>query len=207
MSRLADSWEGYWRKRGARAAAWPWIPFVAACVPAKARVLDVGCGDGQLLERLRGRDAEGVDVLPAAARFCRERGLKVRCGDFLKMRFAKRYDVVVLSEVLMFAEEPERMLQKARELLAPGGTVVVTAGNAGHPWSLAAKALGRLPEARETPYRRYTERGLRALAERGGFRVARWNSFSWWPRRGPRRVRVAHALRARHFVAVLEPAW
>ena len=208
MKTLARAWKPYWQKRGGK-AEWPWIRFVAACVPTGSRVLDVGCGDGQLLAALgrKGCRAEGIDVVHEAVAYCKRRGLRARAGDFLTARFAGGYDAVALSEVLAFVPEPERFLRRARQLLKAGGLVVVSAGNAGSVWSRIARARGKLPPEPEPPlyYRRFTQARLERLAESGGLRVAKWNSFSWWPRQGPRKVRLAHALRARHFVAVLEP--
>ncbi len=207
MKTLANVWKPYWEKRGGK-AEWSWIRFLAELVPAGSRVLDVGCGDGQLLAALekKGCEAEGIDVVPEAVAFCKRRGLRARVGDFLAARFAGGYDAVALSEVLAFVPEPERFLRKARQLLRPGGVVVVSAGNAGGFWARIVEAAGKLPPEPEPPlyYRRFTQQSLERLAAAAGFRVKRWNSFSWWPRRGPRKVRVAHALRARHFVAVLE---
>ena len=94
--------------------------FLLDVLPPRARVLDVGCGDGALVERLAaaGFDAVGVDPnAPAAPRLVRER-VENATG-------IGRFDAVCAVTSLHHADL-ERVLPAMAELLRPGGLVVVS---------------------------------------------------------------------------------
>lgn len=106
-------------------------------LPECAMVVDLGCGSGALLERIgRARpDARlaGIDVEPSALERARRRlptaqfvrgDLDQDAGEALSFR--GRADAVVCSEVLEHLSAPERALRLARQLLRPGGRLIVT---------------------------------------------------------------------------------
>lgn len=104
------------------------------------RALEIGCGSGKLLLGLSrvGWRAEGVEVDPVAAQLAREvSGQRVWDGDFRRASLeAGSYDLIVLNHVLEHLEDPISALQRGRELLAPGGRVVLLYPN---PSSLGAR--------------------------------------------------------------------
>jgi len=92
-----------------------------------ARVLEIGCATGGLLEVLREggwRDVTGYDLSPRATAICRGRGLKA--VDEL----SGAWDVVVLSHVLEHVPEPRELLGRVKGLLAPQGVAYVEVPNA-----------------------------------------------------------------------------
>nr|MBA3318614.1 class I SAM-dependent methyltransferase [Gemmatimonadales bacterium] len=93
-------------------------------------VLDIGCGTGFVLERLRKRfDACGVDVSPLALQLCRERGLeRVWAGspEDLSAVAGRQFDGALFLDVIEHLDDDEGALRRAREVLAPGGAVLVT---------------------------------------------------------------------------------
>ena len=94
--------------------------FLLDVLPPRARVLDVGCGDGALVERLAaaGFDAVGVDPnAPASPRLVRER-VEDATG-------IGRFDAICAVTSLHHADL-ERVLPAMAELLRPGGLVVVS---------------------------------------------------------------------------------
>ena len=97
-------------------------------------VLDVGCGTGALLARLKSRGVEtvGLELAEAAIRMCRSRGLDVQQFDLEKDQFAesRHFDVVVSTEV---AEHlPESCADRYVDLLCgAASTVVFTAAPPG----------------------------------------------------------------------------
>ena len=109
-------------------------PEVAALVPPECRrVLDVGCGTGQLgrLLKERGHHVTGVELIPEAADEARRWLDHVESADvetafpFLPASF----DCVIFADVLEHLVDPWRVLRAATELLAAGGCVVASVPN------------------------------------------------------------------------------
>ena len=95
------------------------------------RVLDAGCGTGDLLGDLAARDfsVEGVELAPAALQTARTKGHTVHEGAFEGFAPAARFDAVLFMHVLSHAAEPQTMLEHARNILAPGGLLLIRSGN------------------------------------------------------------------------------
>ncbi len=147
-------------------------------VPAGVRdVLEVGCGagvTGALLKQLRGCRVTGVELNPRAATRAAERLDRVMVGDVERLALAGRYDLVMALELFEHLLEPDRFLRRVRELLAAGGSVLLSVPNVGH-WSVVEELLaGRwdyLPVGLQcyTHYRFYTRASLERRLRRIGF--------------------------------------
>ena len=95
----------------------------------RPRILDLGCGPGWTLERLRHLgEAYGVEYSMAALGFARQRGLaRLVAGDGLAVPFASAaFDCVVAVEVLEHFEDDAALVQEAWRVLRPGGLLLVT---------------------------------------------------------------------------------
>ncbi len=106
------------------------------------KLLDVGCGDGQLLQTAKdeGWDAVGIDLSEGAVLLCQRRGLSAFQTDFFDPSLdARRFDVVVMSELIEHVPSPQRFLKRAEELLDSNGVLYLTTPNFG---SLARRMLG-----------------------------------------------------------------
>lgn len=111
--------------------------------PPPRRVLDVGCGQGELgfLLRQKGHYVFGVDWLPP--KFELDGFIKADIGQGLPSSIDETFDVVLLADVLEHMPEPERLLADVKKRLSPGGSVLVSLPNAVH-WSVRAQvAAGR----------------------------------------------------------------
>lgn len=137
----------------------PDLQAVAALVPANARALDLGCGDGALLEHLKiekGVQGRGIERGEAGVLACVRRGLSVRQGN-LQEGLAdypdKSFDVVILSQTLQFLNDPMMILG---EMLRVGRLAVVSFPNFGF-WRCRAHLLayGRIPQAPDYPHAWY----------------------------------------------------
>lgn len=120
-----------------------------------ARVLDVGCGAGELLElltRRNGVDGRGVEISPEGVSACLARGLAVMQGDAerdLDYFPAGAFDYVILSQTLQAVLRPRYVLG---EMLRIGAQAIVSLPNFGH-WRVRLDLLahGRMPVTAALP--------------------------------------------------------
>jgi methionine biosynthesis protein MetW len=155
---------------------------IAAWIPAGTRVLDLGCGDGALLEYLRvrqGCDGYGVEIADASVLACVKRGVNVLQADLesgLRLFTADRFDVVVLSQTLQSMRHVEAILL---EMVRVGRQGIVSFPNFGHWQHLMSLLGGRMPVTPDIPYQWYdtpnihlcTPRDFELLAARLGLRI------------------------------------
>lgn len=100
--------------------------------PYRGRLLDIGCGTGEFLEAAtrRGWEVSGVELSVRAARLAREKGLDVRCCTLSSAPYAGgSFDAITCLDVLEHVADPLQDLQRARELLAPRGLLVMRVPN------------------------------------------------------------------------------
>ena len=149
---------------------------------AAGMVLDVGCGDGLLLEMLaeRGRtNLAGLDSSLEAATAARTRaGVPVICGNLARAPFGPgSCSVVTMFQVLDHLDQPTSYLDAARELLAPEGRLIVQVPNVAC-WQFLL--LGERWNGIDVPRHLLGFRlaDLETLLENCGFEVLRRKHFS-----------------------------
>jgi homoserine O-acetyltransferase len=133
----------------------PDLEVVAGLVPAGSRVLDLGCGEGDLLAALtrdQGCTGTGVEIDAQAVLTATRRGVPVieldideELGEF---RDAS-YDVVVLSQTLQATYRPAEVL---RQMARIGRTVIVSVPNFGLWRHRVSLLRGRMPVSRDLPH-------------------------------------------------------
>jgi 2-polyprenyl-3-methyl-5-hydroxy-6-metoxy-1,4-benzoquinol methylase len=131
----AEHWDAAWRQHGhegyrATGEDWAVRTRILAEVPDGARVLDVGCGVGELLALLherRGCRCHGLDIAPAAIEAVRARGFVGEVAMLPTVPFADAaFDVVTCTEVLEHVSDARATLRELRRVLAPSGRVLVS---------------------------------------------------------------------------------
>jgi SAM-dependent methyltransferase len=108
---------------------------VCGDLPADAHILDIGCGDGFHLEILRefgnpGWTLEGIDIDARAAKAALDRGLTVHVGDVRTADLPHAtVDFAMMIMTIEHVEDPAETLRAARQLLKPGGRLLIITDN------------------------------------------------------------------------------
>ncbi len=129
--------------------------IIIHAVPQGARVLDVGCGDGVLLHRLkqeRNAVVRGMELSQAGVNACVAKGLSVVQGDAdldLALYPDDSFDIVVLSRTIQATRKPEMVLKQMHRI---GAKAVVSLPNFGF-WQVRLSLFlrGRMPVTQGLP--------------------------------------------------------
>jgi methionine biosynthesis protein MetW len=167
--------------------------LVAEMIERHSRVLDVGCGDGELLKLLesRGVDGRGIELSREGVNDCVAKGLAVIQGDAdadLADYPDDAFDYVILSQTLQATRHPRNVLE---HMLRIGRHAVVSFPNFGH-WRIRLRLLfgGRMPRTDNLPETWYdtpnihfcTIKDFRDLCEIAGVRMERALALDAWGR-------------------------
>jgi SAM-dependent methyltransferase len=162
----------------ARPEMWPFVP------ESTLQLLDVGCGAGAFGAALKERRPQltvtGVEVDPDAAESARAHLDFVFTGDArsaLPRLDGRKFDTIVLNDVLEHVVDPEDLLQQLRPLVAEGGRVVASIPNVREFFTVKDLVLdGRWEYSEEgildrTHLRFFTRSSIPGLFARGGYAV------------------------------------
>lgn len=153
----------------------------------KARMLDIGCGGGTLLDRIAKKAglnfAAGVDASFGAIRYAAQmhKGPRYLCADFYELPFKdSAFGYVTAIEVLEHLEKPENALKELRRVLKDNGKILILVPNERNLlfrviWYFWTKGKGKV--WKEAHVQQFTKESLDALLESSGFKPVQWKMF------------------------------
>jgi len=158
------------------------LEVIAQLVPPGSRVLDLGCGNGELLEKLktqRGCSGYGIEISDANVLACVQRGVNViqlNLEEGLALFEDQSFDVVLQLDTLQHLRNTEKML---RETARVGRIGIVSFPNFAHWPNRLHVVGGRMPVTRVLPYQWYDTPNIRVgtyadfevLARKDGLRI------------------------------------
>ena len=158
------------------------MELIAQLVPAGSRVLDLGCGSGELLAHLRdarGCSGYGVEIADANVLACAQRGVNViqlNLEEGLAMFEDRSFDVVLQLDTMQHLRNTENML---RETARVGRVGIVSFPNFAHWPNRLHVVAGRMPVTKVLPYQWYDTPNIRVgtfadfevLARKNGLRI------------------------------------
>lgn len=147
------------------------IKLLRGALPA-GKVLDAGCGNGNLAIKIakRGYQVVGVELSPGLVKATKERAEELGLGDKItvfqgsltNLQFPQEsFDAITCSEVLEHIKDHERVVKNFRRVLKPGGACIITVPINKRLWSIEDEWVGH--------YRRYSKKELVGLFKKNGF--------------------------------------
>ena len=143
------------------------LQIIASWIEAGSKVLDLGCGEGDLLlflKKNRGVVGTGIERAEAKVAQCIERGLSVLQGDINKEVLDYEdgtFDYVILSQTLQQVYDPANLIES---LLRIGKRGIVSFPNFSH-WRIRLQLLltGYAPKTKQLPYEWYDTPNIRVM--------------------------------------------
>ncbi len=187
------------------------LAIIADHIPGGSRVIDIGCGDGDLMAALRdekGVNARGIEISRDGVAAAVARGLAVVQGDAdtdLADYPSDSFDFAILSQTLQTTRRPDRVME---QMLRIAPRAFVSFPNFGH-WRIRLALLygGRMPVTRLLPLSWYETPNIHQLTIRDfeHFVAARGMAIerAWFLARGRGRGAGAANLRAEHAIYLI----
>jgi 2-polyprenyl-3-methyl-5-hydroxy-6-metoxy-1,4-benzoquinol methylase len=158
-----------------------YLKFMALKHDPAGKLLDVGCGAGRLLNRMRklGWEVEGIDFDPQAANKVTTRyGIKTHVGDLVDCKLPDAFfDAITMSQTIEHLAHPDSTLAECLRILKPGGKLIMTTPNVN---SIAASEFGVWWRGWEAPrhLHLFSVQTLTHLTQRAGFEIIEARSSS-----------------------------
>jgi 2-polyprenyl-3-methyl-5-hydroxy-6-metoxy-1,4-benzoquinol methylase len=158
-----------------------YLRFMTLAHEPVGRLLDVGCGGGRFLNRMkkRGWDVEGSDFDEQATKKVAARyGIKTHVGDLSQCALPpNNFDVITMSQTIEHLYTPEATLRECLRILKPGGLLVMTTPNV---LSVAASEFGAHWRGWEAPrhLHLFSVDSLQRLTRHVGFEIDEARSYS-----------------------------
>ena len=180
MTAVTQTWDPDRYRKNAGFVAELGMPVVDLLAPKPGeRILDLGCGDGALTQKLvaLGCDVKAVDASPDQIRKAVEEGLDAQVMNGQDLTFGPEFDAVFSNAALHWMTGADAVLAGVKRALKPGGRFVAEFGGAGNVQTIrtalrvAVAARGVDPDSAD-PWYFPTSESYRAKLEACGFSVA-----------------------------------
>ena len=121
----------YKKKPGALAYRRLLAHYLNLVIPVSAELLEIGCGNGQLLDLLKCRSKTGIDASASQISEARKNcaGAALFCGDACDLSLDSSFDVVLVSDTLNYCGDAQALSEAARRFARPGARLVITTYN------------------------------------------------------------------------------
>ncbi len=179
MSVGKQSWNPERYARNARFVSDLGAPVLASLAPQPGeRILDLGCGDGALTEKIVAAGAEvvAVDGSPEQVAAARARGLDARVMDGQALTFEREFDAVFSNAAMHWMKRAEAVVSGVARALKPGGRFVGEFGGGDNVARLRRALIAALERrgydgTAADPWYFPDDKSYRAVLEAGGFHV------------------------------------
>lgn len=170
----------FWVLKGIKHEA-DYLRFMTLANEPVGKLLDVGCGGGRFLKRMkrRGWQVEGIDFDAQATKKVTARfGIKTHVGDLTQCALpADSFDVITMSQSIEHLYDPNAVLRESLRILKPGGLLVMTTPNV---MSIGAKEFGASWRGWEAPrhLHLFSVPSLQRLTQKAGFEISEARTYS-----------------------------
>lgn len=171
----ADTYSGHWWWEARQRNTLEYVSQISRLSATRPRILDVGCGDGLMWDRIEGiGDVEGIEPDAGMIRTDSQWRSRIEVADFVEGRpRATPYDLILMLEVLEHIPDDHAALKRAASLLTDTGRLIVTVPALTWLWSEFDTLSGH--------HRRYNRRTLRAALENAGLQPRDVRYYYVWP--------------------------
>lgn len=142
----------------------------------RGRILDVGCGNGELTGWMKeyGWELYGVEIAKKACEQAEKQGIKTFCGQLHEAKYPTGYfDAITINHVLEHVHDPLSLLRECNRILKKDGLLIVDVPNFG---SFHSKLFGKTWHVIMCPVHLYhfTSDSLSRIIDSAGFQVNKW---------------------------------
>ncbi len=160
--------------------------YFAFLIPPGARVLEIGCGLGDLLAAVKPSYGVGIDFSPAMIELARGRHpeLTFRVADALSFDTSETFDYVILSDLVNDLADVQAVLERVRQVSQPGTRVVINFfNNVWRPVLALAERIGAKSPAMQQNW--LSSADMLNLLHLAGWEIVKQDARILWPIRTP----------------------